>query len=1434
MTFSFHPATASWFASNFDGPTEPQKCGWPAIQAGGHCLIAAPTGSGKTLAAFLAVIDRLVQQWCDGDLGRQTRIVYVSPLKALSNDIHRNLAEPLKGIRAQAEALGYGDLQLTTAVRTGDTSPSERQAIVRRPPHILVTTPESLYLMLTAQSGRAALETVETVIVDEIHALAGNRRGAHLALSLERLAHLCGGVQRIGLSATQKPMDTVARFLTGVDAHGQNACTIVDEGHLRQLDLGIVMPGSPLEAVMSHEVWEEIYEQLTDLIQEHKTTLIFTNTRRLAERLTLHLAKTVGAEHIASHHGSLSMETRHTTEARLKSGDLKAVVATASLELGLDIGYVDLVCQIGATRTISQFLQRIGRSGHYLGGVPKGRIFPLTRDELVEAAALVGSVHRGELDKLVIHHQPMDVLAQQLVAETACEDYSLDEIFAMFRRAYVFKDLTRERLLETVHMLAEGYQTKRGRGGALIYYDGVNQIIKGRKGARLTALTNGGAIPDNADYRVLLEPSGHFVGTLNEDFAIESLAGDVFQLGNKSWRIVKIETGKVRVEDAEGMPPNIPFWFGEAPSRSAELSAAVADLRADVDRLWDQPQPLQDHLHRHWHLEPGIALAVTAYLGAARKALGCLPSQETLVMERFFDESGGMQLVIHAPFGSRLNRAWGLALRKRFCRSFNFELQAAANEDAVVLSLGPKHAFPIEDVFRYLHPNTAKDVLIQALLDAPMFQTRWRWNAGRALALRRMSGGRHIPPQIQRMVSEDLIAMIFPDSLACLENIQGEREVPNHPLVNQTIEDCLYEAMDLNGLLDLLEKLQAGKLETRGLDLPEPSVLAHGILTAKPYAFLDNAPLEERRTQAVYLRRTLDMETIRDQGLLDQEAVETVRTQAMPRPAVLEEVHEALIFLGCVDEREIPEPEAVWKDALPRLFAAGRAGEFSLADGRRRIIAAERLPLWRALFSDGVVAPELTVPAREASMTWDKASAAIELIRMRMELCGPTNQAQLAAWFCLEDAEVEAALIALEAEGAVMRGFFDKELDQGEGLQWCDRRLLARIHQLTLKGLRNRIKPTSIRDYMRFLFRWQGIAEPATEESGLEGVVEYLEGFEAAASAWESDLLPARVKGFKPAWLDRLCLTGLVSWGRLQSPDRGSKHGPIKTSPTSLFFRENGDAHLSPEPRERELKGYAAQVHEVLAEQGALFFAQLQAASGLLPTQLEVALGELVSLGLVTADSISGLRALLVPTQKRPPIRGRYRRRGIDTTPDVASAGRWSLLPRPQTLLWQEDDEALEQLARTYLRRWGVVTRRTLVRESNPPPWRELLRIYRRLESIGEIRGGYFVDGTSGEQFALPEAVGLLRKLRDGELDGKKFIISACDPLNLVGILVMGKRVPNQLGNRILYQDGEALAALIAGEVVRLKADCPMSDGELMRALEVRRTKPKRPVHAFR
>jgi ATP-dependent Lhr-like helicase len=1472
--FGFHPTVAAWFEQRFGSPTEPQRLGWPAIQSGAHTLIAAPTGSGKTLAAFLASLDALFRAGLEGNLRDETRVLYVSPLKALSNDIHVNLEEPLAGLRAALHASEGKEIEVRSAVRTGDTSAAQRLAIGKKPPHILVTTPESLYLLLTSESGRRTLATVRTIIVDEIHAVVANRRGSHLALSIERLAALTKErLQRIGLSATQKPIEEVARFLVGnpsPDRVEEEQCRIIDTGHSRAMDLAIELPGSPLEAVMSNEVWAEVYHRLAELIQAHRTTLVFVNTRRLAERVTHHLGELLGREQVMSHHGSLSAKLRHEAEHRLKRGELRALVATASLELGIDIGSVELVCQLGTTRSIATCLQRVGRAQHQRGGIPKGRLFPLTRDELVECTALLRCVRRGELDRLHIPEKPLDVLGQQIVASVACEDWEEDKLFALVRSAYPYWNLTRHEFDEVVRMLAEGFSTKRGRRAALIHHDAVNHRIRGRRGSRLLALTSGGAIPDNADYRVIVAPSETFIGTVNEDFAVESMAGDIFQLGNASWKVLQVSAGTVRVEDAHGQPPGMPFWLGEAPARTAELSRAVAELRDEVGQQLKNVAvgevsaipngqangPALDDLAEWLTAESGVSTAgaqqLAEYLAATHQALGVLPSQSKLVMERFFDESGGMQLVIHSPFGARLNRAWGLALRKRFCRSFNFELQSAATDDAIVLSLGTQHSFPLEEVFRYLNSKTVREILVQAMLDAPMFPIRWRWNATRALALPRSRGGKKVPAPLQRMESENLLAAVFPDQLACLENIPGDREVPDHPLVQQTIDDCLTEAMDIDGLEALLRQIENQEVDCIACDLPEPSPLAHEILNARPYAFLDNAPLEERRTQAVYTRRSSEAAS-GGLGILDAAAIERVREESWPQAANADELHEALLLLGVMTEDEVrrsaplasslsPHPRGegvLGSEWLQSLAAAGRAGR--LAGERSFWVAAERLQMIRVIYGDVVLDPALIPPASEMKRVWERAEALREMVRGRMEVSGPVTAAALAELLQLPVPDIDAALLALEVEGFVLRGKFHPGAPE---LEWCDRRLLARIHRLTINRLRAEIQPVTVAEFQRFLLAWHRVdAENRVEgPEGVQAVLELFDGYELPAAAWEPAVLASRVNEYTPQWLDQLCFTGRIGWGRLSCPQlqKGRAFSPLRSSPTALFAREHLASwlELAGASAAGELSPDTELVFKTLGEGGALFFAEIVRRTGLMQSRTEQALGELAAQGWVTADSFEGLRALLVPPEKRAPFGDVERRRREKFVTSVEFAGRWSLLRQPVSAAVDSHleeaagidargrEEAVEVFARALLRRYGVVFRRLLEREALKVSWFELGRVYRRLEARGEIRGGHFVSGVSGEQFALPEAIGTLRSLRKTKLMGELIVLSAADPLNLVGVLTPGPRITAIWPNRLLLRDGVPIAALEAGEIIMLDNAAETSGQSIEHSLKVGKLAP--------
>jgi ATP-dependent Lhr-like helicase len=1545
---------ADWFVAKFGTPTEPQAQGWPHILAGRTTLISAPTGSGKTLAAFLACIDRLVRKALAGDLVDRTEVLYVSPLKALGNDIQKNLEGPLSEILALAGERGLLMPEIRTAVRTGDTLPQERRAMLKRPPHILVTTPESLYILLTADKSRAILRDVETVIVDEIHAVADDKRGAHLALSLERLEALSHrSPVRIGLSATQKPIEEVAHFLTGCSENKKMRPdpVIVDIGHKRKLDLGIEVPPMPLGPIASNDLWDAIYDRLVALVAEHRSTLVFVNTRRMAERLCHELGTRMGEENVAAHHGSLSRKLRLAAEKKLKEGQVRVLVATASLELGIDIGTVDLAVQINSPRAIAVALQRVGRSGHWRGAVPKGRFFATTRDDLMECAALVRAIKQGDLDRLIIPEAPLDVLAQQIVAACAAgsgnahvaraprprasdsdavvqeknaadvfpdnadaltdaragapaphmlqvqtdgDGWDEDEMFALAKRAYPYRNLKRETFDSILEMLSEGIAARRGRCGAYVHRDRVNGKLRARRGARLAAITSGGAIPDNSLYTVVAEPDGVVVGTVDEDFAVESNRGDIMLLGNTSWMIHRIETnaGRMLVQDAHGAPPTVPFWRGEAPARTQELSAHVGELREKISESLPHTSPVGfsatqpevakvvGFLKDECGLDDSGAEQMIEYVLQGRAVLGAVPTQTTIIAERFFDEGGGMQLVIHAPFGGRINKAWGLSLRKRFCVGFNFELQAAATDNGLNIALAEQHSFPLGDVFHFLQADTVQPILEQAALDSPIFATRWRWDANRALALLRFQNGKKVPPQIQRMRSDDLLASVFPDAAACFENIEGERKIPDHPLVGEVMKDVLTEAMDVEGLKTLLRGMASGAIRVIAVDTPVPSQFSHEILNANPYAYLDDAPLEERRARAVNMRRMLPESVLEEVGGLDAGAIAQVRDEAWPDVRDADELHDVLHTLVALPEELRfmwgqppsavrssearpglaasglaleehgsvsldPADESVrpyagtggWSNYFDRLVQEGRAG-VAAVDGRRYWVAAERARSFVTLFPAAQFEQSLADVETGASSRDD---ALLTLVTGWMSHLGPATASELGNILGLAASDLEKALLRMETSGTVLRGSFtgagqrnSAELrstgqpppavptqaeSQARETEWCERRLLARIHRLTVGMLRKQIEPVTAAAFMRWLMRWQHVA-PGTQVAGERGtleVLQQLQGFEIPANAWERQVLARRITDYDPAWLDQLCLTGAVGWGRLSPHPAtidagGSANGsadapaarqrrviPTSVAPITFFVREEADwmipRHAAGDEAETRGLNHGAQlVLEFLRQRGASFFADIVRGTGKLKAEIETGLWELVAAGLVTADGFDNLRALIDPKRRAGQGSGR-------STRPRHSSGRWALLHADVAA---ERPRAVEAACWMLLRRYGIVIRDLLARESNLPPWRELLMAFRRLEDRGEIRGGRFVDGFLGEQFALPVAVESVRAMRglalSEKLTGETMTLSAADPLNLIGILVPGERVPAISGRTVSYRDGIAVSAAVPAD----------------------------------
>jgi ATP-dependent Lhr-like helicase len=1443
-----HPVTAEWFLTKFGSPTEPQTHGWPSIVAGDATLISAPTGSGKTLAAFLVCIDKLLRDALSGQLAPCTQVIYISPLKALSNDVQKNLDGPLAEIQQLAMQRGYLCPEIRTGVRTGDTLPKERAAMLRIPPHILVTTPESLYILLTAGKSREHLRRVRTVIVDEIHAVADDKRGAHLALSLERLDALVTGEnrlspgqfltglatspQRIGLSATQNPIELVADFLTGVHPERKPA-TIIQVGQRRELDIAIEVPSDELTSVTNTGMWEEIFDKLAVHAQNHRSILVFVNTRRLVEKIAFELANRIGPENVAAHHGSLSRILRLDAEQRLKNGEIKILIATASLELGIDIGDIDLVCQISTTRAVAVAMQRVGRAGHWRGAIPKGRFFATTRDDLMEQAALIRKMRAGELDQLQIPPQPADILMQQIVAACGAEPWEEDSLYNTLRRAYPYRNLTRKEFDDLLTLLTEGIESTRGRYGSYLLRDGVQHHLHPRRGARSIAISNGGAIPETNLYNVILQPEGVQIATLDEHFAVDSSPGDVILLGTSSWRIQRIEgTGRVLVEDAHGAPPTLPFWFGEAPQRTGVLCDGVGELREQISARTPNVtpgyiSPAQPEVAATvaWLIEEcGLcesgAKQLIAYIVTGRAVLGAVPSKTTIIAERFFDDGGGMQLILHVPFGGRVNKAFGLALRKRFCRGFNFELQAAATDNGINISLAEQHSFPLSDVFHFLTEHTAKELLEQASIASPIFKNRWRWAAGRSLQLLRMSKGKRIAPQIQRTRSEDLMANVFPQAAACFETIVGDIQIPDHPLVNEVMQDVLQEAMDLEGLIELLRGIKSGTIHCLAVDTPTPSVFAHELLNANPYAFLDEAGLEERRARATSLGRTLPDEP----GKIDPAAIAAIRKEIWPDLRDENELHDLLHSLVALPLSVIDREEARhWPTFYERLTQKGRAQTLDL-NGTPCWVATERLSHIAALYSsshslsavilsrvkDPNISPEAAqIPPEQATDKVTKEAIAQKLVQGWLQILGPTTANGLAQTLRLDPASIHQAFLATEMQGLLMRGAFEyPATEEDHEIEWCERRILQRIHRRTVATLRKQIEPVTPAVYMRWLLQWQHIA-PQSQLSGEEGVFEalhQLEGFEAPAIEWERTLLPARVANYDPRWLDALCLSGAVGWGRISphpawsSPDENSRPRrviPTTAAPITFYIRETADwlPHaLAQQCVEEEklaaaLSPEALQLRTLLQQRGACFANDIQRIANLTKQQTQHALWELATAGLAAADGFDQLRACMDPRRKSTTAETPGKR------PTRNSAGRWSLLTEElhaaPTVFEQarRTDAALESFARQLLARYGVLFRDLLTRESNAPKWRDLLNILRRLEARGEIRGGRFLSGFAGEQFALPEVMESLRASRTRDCSAI-IPVAAADPMNLAGIVIPGDRIPAVPGRQVLYRNG--------------------------------------------
>lgn len=1372
----FHPVIQAWFARRFPaGPTDPQRHAWPDIASGDDVLVAAPTGSGKTLTAFMVGINEFFCSPPDAQpLGPS--IVYLSPLKALATDIRHNLQQPLEELASLAVEMGYEAPPIRVEVRTGDTSQTERQQHVRKPPHIYVTTPESFYLLLTSPNGRNILRHVSTVIVDEIHYMAPDKRGTHLTLSLERLDRLTmetsgRRAQRIGLSATQRPLELVADFLSGVDRI--RPTRIVDCVAARSVDFAISLPATELEAVMPTEQFHEVLGQLADMVAQHTTTLIFVQSRRLAERLAHELTDVLlenslvgdAEQSVAAHHGSMSHERRHLIESKLRAGQLRALVATASLELGIDIGPVDLVVQVGSPRSISTFLQRAGRANHRVGGIPTARLIPFNRHELIEAIALLDSVRRGELDVLQIPEEPIDVLMQQLVAEVSTRaDDTPDALYELVRHAYPYRNLSRATFDEALEFVSHGVFTGRGQRGQQLSLDPINDTVRPRRSAKHAAIMNGGTIPDLGDYNVIVDPDNQVIGQLSEDFAIESAVGDVFLLGTHAWRVVRVEQSSVRVVDADGAEPSVPFWFGESPARTWELSQAVSRLYEELS----DPLTVRDVVGAKSILTaiPGVsaeaAEQTVTFLSASLDALGVLPSQHCVVIERFFDETGSTQLVVHAPFGARVNRALGLALRKRFCVTFDFELQAAADDDAITIALGPHHSMELSTIMPMVRPSSFRTVLEQAVLPLPMLKTRWRWNGVRSLVINRTSSGARRPIQWIRMDADDLMAAVWPSLAACQENAPaGPIPIPDHVLVRQTLRDVFFEPLDVAALETVLRGVDDGSIRVHTVDTPTPSPLAQGILTGRPYTFLDDAPLEERRSRAVSLDRHLG--AVGADGLpvpsqrhaLDADLVAEAVASAAPR---IRDRHELADFLHTYFAlRPVPE----WQSMFDELVTEGRALE---VDGT-----------WVSA----------TRPNVMDELALDDEAAAI-LVTAHLEVAGPATVATLIGEDVLGAGPLRGApLSALRASTALARlealGFAIALPNE----TWCTRNMYQRLQRRARARERRRQPTVSLEQFLTFLLHYQHLA-PGSQLSGRAGLLEVirqLQGVEIAAGEWESQIFARRVSDYEPAWLDELCLAGEVTWARLtpktsSDDSRRSSSSPSGTTPITFADREDFWTLITIARHRREFvapsNGASRDVYELLTTRGAQFRADLPRLLGRLPDDVNDGLWDLVARGVAHADSFHAVRNLLRGTRSgtnRRHARGRQR---SDLSTGVGE-GRWMHLPTESSEVDRLILEDLgEFLANQMIARWGLVTYELYEAEDVSVPWLYVVRALRKFEAQGRVVGGRFVTGLRGEQYASREALDLLMSAPRVP----EFEISACDPLNLTGGIMSGARVP--------------------------------------------------------
>ena len=1330
----FSEATRSWFTHAFEGPTPAQTLGWPAIARGGHTLIQAPTGSGKTLAAFLYGIDRL-----NSAPGEGLRLLYVSPLKALNYDIERNLRGPLAGLRSE----------LRVGVRTGDTSQKERAAMLREPPDILITTPESLFLLLTSRA-RENLKSVETVIVDEVHAVAGTKRGAHLALSLERLQRLVGEpVQRVGLSATQRPLEEIGRFVSG-----GREIELVDAGRAKELDLKVVVPLDDMrEPEEQQSIWPSIYPEILELVRAHRSTIVFVNNRRLAERLALRLNDLAEEEIARAHHGSLAREQRVEIEELLKMGEIPCLVATSSLELGIDMGAVDLVIQVESPKSVARGLQRIGRAGHELGAVSKGRIFPKFRADLLESAVVARRMLDGAIEETQIPRNPLDVLAQQIVAICADEEISVDELHSLVRGAYPFADLSRVQLENVLDMLDGRYPSDEfAELRARVVWDRTAGVVRGRQGARRLAVTNAGTIPDRGLFGVHLVDGGGRVGELDEEMVYEARAGQTFLLGASTWRIEEITRDRVLVSPAPGVPGAVPFWKGEGVGRPYELGEAIGAASRELVALDDEKAVAR--LHADHMLDERAAQNLMIFLREQQSATTAVPSDRTIVVERFRDEIGDWRLCVLTPFGGRVHAPWALALGARLRESLGLETQAIWSDDGIAIHLPDADAPPpVDDVL--LDPETVEELVVQELGDTALFGARFRENAGRALLIPRRRPGERTPLWQQRLKAQSLL--------------QVARRYPAFPVVLETYRECLQDVFDLPALKRLLSGLRSRQIDLVDVETPSASPYAASLLFdyVANYMYEDDTPAAERRAQALSLDRDLlkellGQEELRD--LIDPGALADVEERLRGEARTPDELHDLLRRRGDLREGEYPE------DLAESLLAERRAVIVRVA-GEERLIAAEDAGRYRdavgAMPPGGL--PEVFLEADEAPLE--------SLVRRFARSRGPFTTAQANERF---GRDVEPALRDLERRDELVRG----ELRPGgTEREWCDPEVLRRLRRASLAALRREVEPVEQAAFGRFLPSWHGIGRRASLREALVP----LQGLALPVALWESDVLPRRVPGYRPEQLDALCGSGEVVWVGA-GLDR-----------VALYFREDAVALGQPPAADRPER----EVHERLRaalSRSALFWFDLLADTGLEAEEALPALWDLVWAGEITNDAWTPLRAgrRYQTTPRRPRERRFSRRRATETT---ATQGRWSLASRlfgtrPGSDPGRGPDR--RALAELLLERHGIVTRDGVRAEGIPGGFGAVYGELRSLETLGLCRRGYFVEGLGGAQFALGGAVERLRELRpkDGE-EPEPLVLAAADPAQPYGAALpwpkrAGARAARVAGAHVVLLGGEA------------------------------------------